>query len=105
MENPRLDWLHKQMQLAPNDPRLRFGLALEYEKLQRWEQVVDNLRAYLALADDQGNGWGRLAAALHALARDTEAREAYRQGIAAARDHGHPGMAEEFEEALDELDR
>ncbi len=104
MENPRIDWLRKQVELNPNDPRLRFGLALEYEKLARWPQVADELREYLALADDQGNAWGRLGRALRELGRKAEARAAYRRGIEAAQAHGHPGMAAEFEEALEEME-
>lgn len=104
MENPRIDWLHKQVELNPNDARLRFGLALEYEKLERWARVADELRQYLALAEDQGNAWGRLARALHALGRDGEARDAYRRGMDAARRHGHPTMAAEFEEAIEEME-
>ena len=104
MENPRIDWLRKQIELNPNDPRLRFGIALEYEKLQRWGQVANELRNYLALADDQGNAWGRLARALRALGREGEARESYRRGIEAAQRHGHPGMAAEFEEALADVE-
>ena len=35
---------------------------------------------------------------------DTEmAREAYYEGIGAANRHGHPGMAEEYEEAIELL--
>lgn len=104
MEHPRIDWLRKQVALDANDPRLRFGLALEYEKLGRWDQVVEALREYLALADDQGNAWGRLGRALRELGRNAEALEAYRRGVAAARAHGHPGMAAEFEEVLEELE-
>ncbi len=102
MENPRIDWLRKQVALDPNDPRLRFGLALEYQKLGRWEQVVEELRNYLALADDQGNAWGRLGRALRELGRDDEARDAYHRGIEAAARHGHPGMAQEFEDTLED---
>ncbi len=101
MENPRIDALRKMMERNPNDPRLRFGLAAEYEKEGRWEQVVDELREYLALADDQGNAWGRLGNALRRLGREDEARDAYRKGVQAARTHGHPGMAAEFEETLE----
>lgn len=104
MENHRIDWLRKQVELNPNDPRLRFGLALEYEKLGRWAQAAGELREYLSLAEDQGNAWGRLGHALRQIGRDSEAREAYRKGIEAARSHGHPGMAAEFEETLEEWD-
>ena len=62
------------------------------------------LRAYLDLADDEGNAWGRLGEALRALGRDEEAREAYRQGVDAAIRHGHPTLAGEFEDVLEEWD-
>lgn len=104
MENPRIDALRKMLERSPNDPRLRFGLAAEYERLGRWELVVDELREYLALTDDQGNAWGRLGNALRRLGRDAEAKEAYRRGIEAARRHGHPSMAAEYEEILETWD-
>lgn len=104
MENPRIDALRKMMERNPNDPRLRFGLALEYEKAERWEQVAQELREYLALTEDEGNAWGRLGNALRMLGRDDEARDAYRKGIEAAYRHGHPSMAAEFEEILEEWD-
>jgi Flp pilus assembly protein TadD len=104
MENSRIDALRKMLERNPNDPRLRFGLAAEYERLGRWELVVQELREYLALTDDEGNAWGRLGNALRQLGRDAEAREAYRRGIEAAQRHGHPGMAAEFEEILDAWD-
>lgn len=86
----------------PEDARLRFGLALEYEKLGLWEEVAAQLRRYLDLTEDEGNAWGRLGAALRHTGRDDESRDAYRHGIEAARRHQHPTMAEEFERVLDE---
>jgi Flp pilus assembly protein TadD len=102
METSRIDALRKMIERNPNDPRLRFGLALEYEKLGRWEQAATELHEYLALTDDEGNAWGRLGNALRHLGRDEEAKEAYRKGIEAAYRHGHPSMAAEFEEILEE---
>lgn len=104
MTNPRIDGLLKILQTRPDDPRLRFGLALEYEKEGRWEDVVEQLRRYLDRAEDEGNAWGRLGAALRHLGRDDEARDAYRQGIETANRHGHPTMAAEFEETLADWD-
>ena len=103
-DNPRIASLARMAEAHPNDPRPRFGLALEYEKLERWEEMVSTLREYLKLTDDEGNAYGRLAQALHHLGRDEEAREAYRQGIEAAQRHGHPTMVGEFEDALDDMD-
>ncbi len=75
---------------------MRFGLALEYLKSGRMEEGIGELNRYLEVADDEGNAWGRLGAALREVGRDDEARDAYRRGIDAATRHGHPTMAEEF---------
>jgi Flp pilus assembly protein TadD len=98
----RIEALRKMAEADPEDPRPLFGLALEYERAGRWDDEIDALRAYLARTDDEGNAWGRLGAALRRLGRDDEAREAYRTGIDAAYRHGHPTMAGEFEDVLDD---
>jgi len=103
VQTSRIETLRKMAEASPNDPRPRFGLALEYERAGRWDQVVKELQAYLKLTDDQGNAWGRLAHALHELGRDEEARDAYEKGAAAAYRHGHPTMAVEFEEILNDM--
>lgn len=90
------------LERRPQDPRLRFGLALEYLKEGRLQEGVEELRRYLESTDDEGNAWGRLGAALLELGREDEAREAYREGIEAARRHGHPTMAQEFEDILED---
>ena len=97
----RIEALRKMAEARPSDPRPWFGLALGYEKAERWDDVVHTLRDYLQRTDDEGNAWGRLGAALRRLGRDDEAREAYRKGIEAAGRHGHPTMAGEFEDVLD----
>ncbi|MEX2571127.1 MAG: tetratricopeptide repeat protein [Gemmatimonadota bacterium] len=102
-ENARLESLLRMVQARPDDARARFGLAVEYEKLGRWEDVVANLRTYLAKTDDEGNAYGRLARAFHELGNEEQARAAYQQGIEAANRHGHPTLAVELEEELEEL--
>jgi Tfp pilus assembly protein PilF len=87
----------------PGDPRARFGLAVEYLSAGRTEEGVEALRAYLEIADDEGNAWGRLASALADLGRGDEARQAWERGIEVSLAHGHPTMAEEFRAALAEL--
>jgi tetratricopeptide (TPR) repeat protein len=99
-DTARIDSLRKMLDSRPDDTRLRFGLALEYEKAGRWDDVVEQLRHYLDATDDEGNAWGRLGAALHRLGRDDDARDAYRRGIEAANRHNHPTMAAEFEDVL-----
>lgn len=104
MQNPRIDTLRMMIEQKPTDPRFRFGLALEYEKAEQWENAANEFRQYLDLAEDEGNAWGRLGNALRQLGRDDEARAAYRQGIEIAYRHGHPSMAHEFESILEEWD-
>ncbi len=104
MSSPRVDTLLKMLESRPDDPRLRFGLALEYLTADRLEEGVRELRRYLDSTEDEGNAWGRLGAALQEMGRDDEAREAYRKGVEQARRHGHPTMAQEFEEILDAWD-
>lgn len=98
----RVDALRQMLERRPDDPRLRYGLAVEVLKEGNLEEGVRLLRKYLTEADDEGNGWGRLGQALREMGRDDEAREAYRRGIRAAREHGHPTMAAEFEAVLEE---
>jgi predicted Zn-dependent protease len=99
----RIDSLKKLIAASPKDPRPRFAIAVEYEKMGRWEAVVKELTEYLKLTDDQGNAWGRLAHALRELGRDEDARTAYERGAAEAYRHGHPSMAMEFEDILHDL--
>jgi len=100
----RISALQGMLERRPDDARLRFGLALEYLSAGRLEDAVEQLRAYLSQTDDEGNAWGRLGAALRRLGRDAEGREAYEKGVEAANRHGHPSMAEEFEEILADWD-
>ncbi len=100
----RVAALERMLEKRPDDPRLRFGLALEYLAAGRTEEGVRELRAYLDVADDQGNAWGRLGAELRRSGQDEEAKDAYRRGVEAAYRHGHPTMAAEFEAMLEEWD-
>lgn len=99
----RLVALERMLADRPDDPRLRFGLALEYVRRGRPEDGIRELRRYLSETDDEGNGWGRLGSALLDVGRPSEAREAYQTGVEAAMRHGHPTMAEEFRDVLEDI--
>jgi E3 SUMO-protein ligase RanBP2 len=103
MAEARIEIFRKILNDDPNNTTVRFGLANELLKLERFEEAVNELKTYLSLADDEGNAYGKLAQALEAMGRIDEAREAYQQGAAAANRHGHPGMAQDFEMALADL--
>jgi Flp pilus assembly protein TadD len=103
MATSRIDALQRMVERRPDDPRARFGLAVEFLQAGALEEGIRELTVYLGLADDEGNAWGRLGDALVALGRLEEAREAYRSGIDAANRHGHPTLAETLTETLDGL--
>jgi len=103
MSEERLNTLKRMAQERPNDSRLQFGLAVELLNRGEIQDGVVFLRLYLAHTEDDGNGWGRLGAALTELGEVGEAREAYEKGIDIAKGRGHFGLAEEFQEALEDL--
>jgi len=103
MAEARIEIFKKMIAADPNNSTVRFGLASELIKLERFEEAAAELQTYLSQSDDQGNAYGKLAQALERLGRTQEARAAYEQGIAAANRHGHPGMAQDFEMALADL--
>jgi len=88
----------------PSNALARFGLANEALKERLFDEAAEHLRVYLDTYADEGNGYGRLAEALVHLDRVDEARDALRRGIEASRRFGHPGMVNEFEARLDELE-
>jgi len=104
MTESRLDAMRAMVARNPNNALARFGLANEALKAQLYDEAAEQLRIYLSTHDDEGNGYGRLAEALVHLDRTDEARDALRRGIEASHRFGHPGMANEFEARLEELE-
>ncbi len=88
---------------APDEPRARYGLAVALRQAERWDEAVDQYRAYLDLADDEGAAYGHLAECLAALGQPDAAADAYLAGIDAALRHGHTGLADDFQQALEAL--
>jgi predicted Zn-dependent protease len=103
MNESRVDTLKKLVEKNPGSALGRYGLANEYMKLGMYEEAIGEIKEYLKIKDDEGAVYRMLAEACLMLGRIDEAREAYKLGISAALKHGHPSMAEEFEEALEAL--
>ena len=104
MTTPRLETMRAMVAKNPTNVLARFGLANEALKAQLYDEAAEHLRVYLASHDDEGNAYGRLAEALVKLGRIDEARTALRDGIDASQRFGHPGMVNEFEARLEELE-
>ncbi len=94
----RLATMRAMAAKQPDNPLARFGLANELLKAGLLDEASVELGAYLAIHDDEGNGWLRYADALHALGRSAEARAACDKGTEAATRHGHATLVSEFEE-------
>jgi len=99
----RLETFRAMVAKSPSNALARFGLANKAAKLALHAEAVEHYDAYLALYDDEGNGWQRLAQSLIQLDRLDAAREALRKGIAASNRFGHSGMAAELADLLQEL--
>jgi Flp pilus assembly protein TadD len=99
----RLAYFARLVDEAPDVARARFGYANELLHAERFDEAVVQLRAYLDLAEDEGNAWGKLAEALTRLGRVDEAADAYLAGIDQSLKHGHTGMADDFQAALEAL--
>lgn len=92
----RVDIFRLMLEGDPDNTSVMFGLAKEYEKAGRFEEMVEVLVEYLQRADDEGNAYGMLAAAYLKTGRRDAARKAYERGMEVARAHGHPSMAEDY---------
>jgi predicted Zn-dependent protease len=92
----RIQLFEQMLASDPGNTSVLFGLAKEYEKAGRDQDLIDTLKRYLEKFDDQGNAYGMLAGAYERLGERDRAREAYERGIETAQRHGHPGMAEEY---------
>lgn len=97
----RIEIFEQMLAADPANAMVMFGLAKEYEKAGRDKDVIGLLERYLAVADDEGNAYGTLAAAYERTGDREKAAEAYRNGIEAAMAHGHPSMANEYRMTLD----
>jgi predicted Zn-dependent protease len=104
MTKPRIEQLKLLIQKDPDNPLGRYGLANEYFKSEQYEEAIDEIQEYLQLKDDEGAVYRMLAECYVRTGNIESAKEAYSKGIQAASRHGHPSMAEEFEEAIEFLD-
>ena len=101
MADSRLDILRMMHESDPDNTAVMFGLAKEYEKAGRFDDVIEMLTEYLQRADDEGNAYGMLASAYLQTGRREAARKAYECGAEVALAHGHPSMAEDYRVAVE----
>ncbi len=100
MQN-RIEVFEQMLLQDPSNTMVMFGLAKEYEKLERYEDVIRVLEDYIVKADDEGNAYGVLANAYAKKGDREKAVEIYQKGIDVSMAHGHPSMANEYRMTLD----
>ena len=101
MAASRIDIFRMMLEGDPDNTAVMFGLAKEYEKAGRFDEMVEVLADYLQRADDEGNAYGMLASAYLKLGQRAAARLAYEKGAEVALAHGHPSMAEDYRLAIE----
>lgn len=97
----RIDVFRMMLESDPDNTAVMFGLAKEYEKAARFDEMIEVLADYLQRADDEGNAYGMLASAYLKIGNRDAARKAYERGAEVARAHGHPSMAEDYRMAIE----
>ena len=97
----RIEVFEQMLASDPSNTMVMFGLAKEYEKLARHDDVIRVLEDYLSKADDEGNAYGTLANAYLLSGDRDKAIETYKRGIDVSMAHGHPSMANEYRMTLD----
>jgi len=100
MQN-RIEVFEQMLAADPDNTMVMFGLAKEYEKLGKHEDVVRVLEPYIEKAVDEGNAYGVLANAYAKAGNREKAVETYKKGIDASLAHGHPSMANDYQMTLE----
>src|ERR1700745_162318 len=100
MTSSRIELFKKMLESDPENSSVLFGLAKEYEKANLNAELLETLKRYLEVFEDEGNAYGMLANAYERSGDKEKARDALERGIQTAQRHGHPGMAEEYKMIL-----
>lgn len=100
----RKQQLEEMLAEDPDDPFLRYGLAMEHVSAGDLEAAVRGFRDLVALAPDYVPAYLQAGQALARLGRAAEARDVLRQGIAAATRQNEPHAKGEMEALLDSLE-
>jgi Flp pilus assembly protein TadD len=100
----RIARLEQMLADEPNDPELRYALAMEHVSAGDDGQAVRCFRELLERSPDHAPAYHQAGRALDRLGRTDEARETLRQGVAVARRRGDEHAAGEMQGLLDNLD-
>jgi uncharacterized protein HemY len=103
-ESPRLKQIQAWLAETPDDPELRYALAMEYRSAGDDERTVESLRSLIADKPGFVASYLMLAQTLVKLVRDDEAKEVLHRGIVAAKQAGNEHAMGEMQTLLDSLE-
>jgi tetratricopeptide (TPR) repeat protein len=99
----RKEQIQEMLVDEPNDPFLRYGLAMEYIGEGNDEQAVKHFRDLLRVAPEYVAAYQQAGQTLHRLGQDAEAGELLRLGIQTALKQNNEHAAAEMQELLASL--
>jgi Flp pilus assembly protein TadD len=100
----RKQQLEEMLAEDPNDPFLRYGLAMEHVSAGDLDAAVRGFRELFAVAPDYVPAYLQAGQVLARLGRAAEARDVLRQGMAVAARQGDEHARGEMEGLLDSLE-
>lgn len=102
--NKRLAFLEKLTREGSKDPMAWYGLAMEYRKLERWDEALQTFSALRAENPDYVAMYLMCGQMLDGVGRKEEARAWMEAGLERARAKGDGHAASELESAIALLD-
>ena len=103
-DNKRLAFLEKLTREGREDPLAWYGLAMEYRKLERWDEALQTFTTLRTRLPDYVAMYLMCGQMLEGVGRRDEAREWLEAGIEKARAKGDSHAVSELETALGTLD-
>ncbi|MBY0522523.1 MAG: tetratricopeptide repeat protein [Gemmataceae bacterium] len=100
----RKEQLEEMLADDPNDPFLRYGLAMEYVSAGDNAAAAKQFQDLIAVVPDYAPAYLQGGQALLRLERSDEARELWNRGVAVAKQAGNTHAADEMARFLMELD-
>lgn len=102
--NKRLAFLEKVTAEGTDDPLAWYGLAMEYRKLERWDEALQTFTTLRTRKPDYVAAYLMCGQMLEGVGRKDEAREWLTAGAEQARAKGDSHALGEIESALAALD-
>lgn len=100
----RLAFLEKTTAEGSTDPLAWYGLAMEYRKLERWDEALQTFTALRTMKPDYVALYLMCGQMLAGVQRTEEARTWLEAGIVQAKAKGDSHAAGELQDAIDALE-